>query len=48
MKKITATVLSLAALAVLALGTTLAGSKGGCCDGSGCCNGSACCRAHHK
>lgn len=48
MKKLTMSVLSLAALLMLTFGTSFANSaKGGCCNGSSCCkSGAACC--HRK
>ena len=49
MKKITTSVLSLMALAMLTLGTSFAAStEDGCCNGSPCCTGSACCHTHHR
>ena len=46
MKRITATLLSLAALLSLTFGTSFAQSKGNCCPNGACCKGGACCRMH--
>ena len=49
MKEITSTVLSLVALLILSIGTSLAASKDGCCNPSDCCKpGSGCCYGQHQ
>ncbi len=50
MKRITVSLISLAALVLLTLGASFAGSQGDCCkNGASCCkNGAACCRQRHN
>lgn len=48
MKRITVSLVSLAALVLLTLGASFAGStKSDCCNGSKCCPNGACCRMHN-
>ncbi len=47
MKKITAGLLSLAAVLMMSIGASFAASKAGCCPDGSCCKGGACCRSHH-
>ena len=46
MKRITVSLISLAALVLLTLGASFAGAKSDCCNGSKCCPNGACCRSH--
>ena len=47
MKRITVSLVSLAALLLLGLGASFASSQSNCCNGSQCCHGGACCRSHN-
>jgi hypothetical protein len=47
MKKFTVRFVSLAAVVLLALSASFAGTKSGCCNGGACCKNGACCRAHN-
>jgi hypothetical protein len=47
MKRITISLVSLAAVVLLTLGASFAQSKTDCCNGQQCCNGGSCCRSHN-
>jgi hypothetical protein len=47
MKRIMTSILTIAAVAVLAVGPSFAAGKGSCCDGGACCNNGCCKLKHH-